>query len=178
MKIIQALSFQIGNQVSYHEIAQLVGLDNQTVEKYIQLLEQTFVIFRLNSFSRNLRNELKKSRKIYFYDNGIRNALIANFNSTGLRQDIGQLWENFIISERQKHINYNNIYCNRFFWRTLEKQEIDYIEEREGKLFAYEFKWNPTKQPRLSKTFSRAYPEHEYKAITPDNFEEFILPQL
>ena len=177
VKIMQALAFQIGSQVSFHEIAQLVGLDNQTVEKYIQLLEQTFVIFRLNSFSRNLRNELKKSRKIYFYDNGIRNSLISNFNSPGLRQDTGQLWENFIISERQKQLNYKNIYTNAYFWRTLEKQEIDYIEERDGKLFAYEFKWNPIKQPRLSKTFSRAYPKHEYKVISPDNFEEFIYQQ-
>lgn len=140
IKLLQALSFQVGNQVSYHELGQIVGLNSETVESYINLLEQSYVIFRLKSFSRNLRNELKKSHKIYFYDNGVRNSLIANYNSINLRNDIGALWENFLISERIKYCNYNKLYSNKYFWRTHSGQEIDYIEERDGKLFAYEFK--------------------------------------
>jgi len=124
---LQALALQVGNEVSYNELGKLVDLDNETVEKYIQLLEKTYVIFRLNAFSRNLRKELKKGRKIYFYDNGIRNALIANFNAIELRTDIGSLWENFIVSERLKFTNYSQIWANRYFWRTQDKQEIDYL---------------------------------------------------
>ena len=173
--LLQALAFQVGSQVSYNELGQLCGLDNKTVEKYINLLEQVFVIFRLGSFSRNLRNELKSSRKIYFYDNGIRNALIANFNLPELRTDIGALWENFIISERMKFVHYNDIWANSYYWRTKEQAEIDYLEDTDGKLFAYEFKWNPNTRAALSKTFSNAYPESEFKVVHRDNFEEFLL---
>lgn len=174
-RLVQALAFQIGNEVSYNELGQLTGLDNQTVEKYIHLLEKSFVVFRLGSLSRNLRNELKKSRKIYFYDNGLRNAIINQFNPIGLRNDTGALWENFLMSERLKHIHYNEIYCNRFFWRTHAQQEIDYVEEREGKLFAYEFKWNYKKGGfKFPKTFTSAYANAEMKLISRDNFEEFI----
>lgn len=173
-KLLQALALQVCNEVSYNELAQIISADPITVERYIGLLEQAFVIFRLYSLSRNHRNELKKSRKVYFYDNGIRNALIANFNPLSLRQDTGALWENFMVSERMKHTQYHDIYCNRFFWRTLQQQEIDYIEEREGKLFAFEFKWNKKSQPKFPKTFAKAYPNAEMKMITPDNYEEFI----
>lgn len=175
LRLLQALAFQVGSQVSYNELGQLCGLDNKTVEKYINLLEQVFVIFRLGSFSRNLRNELKSSRKIYFYDNGIRNALIANFNLPELRTDIGALWENFIISERMKFVHYNDIWANSYYWRTKEQAEIDYLEDTDGKLFAYEFKWNPNTRAALSKTFSNAYPNHEFKVVHRDNFEGFIL---
>jgi predicted AAA+ superfamily ATPase len=174
VKLLQALAYQIGNQVSYNELGRMVGLDNETVENYIILLEQSFVIYRLQSFSRNLRNELKQSRKIYFYDNGIRNALIGNYNPLELRNDIGYLWENFIITERMKFIHYNNIYCNRYFWRTHAQQEIDYIEERDGNLFAYEFKWNTHKRVKIPKSFLKAYPNAEAKIITPENYYEFI----
>jgi hypothetical protein len=174
LKLMQALAFQVGNEVSYNELGKTIGLDNQTVEKYILLLEQTFVIFRLGAFSRNLRKELKRGRKIYFYDNGIRNALIANFSIPELRQDIGALWENFIISERMKYIHYNQIWTNKYFWRTQDQQEIDYLEERDGKLFAFEFKWKSKRNIRLTKTFAKAYPEHEFKVISPENFENFI----
>lgn len=174
IKLLQALAFQLGSQVSYNELGKLVGMDMKTVEKYIQLLEQVYIIFRLGSFSRNLRSELNSSRKIYFYDNGIRNAIIANFNPPELRQDIGALWENFLISERFKYLQNNNVWANRFFWRTHSQQEIDYIEEREGRLFAYEFKWNLSKNISFPKTFLSTYPDSELKLITPNNFEEFV----
>ncbi len=174
-RLVQLLAFQIGSQVSYNELANSAGIDNETVERYIYLLEKAFIVFRLNSFSQNLRNELKKSKKIYFYDNGIRNAVINNFNPVNLRNDIGSLWENFLISERKKYTAYNNIYSNKFFWRTQAQQEIDYIEERNGKLFAYEFKWNTKKKAKISKTFTRAYTESESKIITPDNYTDFIM---
>jgi uncharacterized protein len=175
LKLMQALAYQLGNEVSYNELGQMLGLDNQTVEKYIQLLEKTFVIFRLGAFSRNLRKELKRSRKIYFFDNGIRNALIANFNLAELRSDIGALWENYLISERIKYLHHHQIWSNSWFWRTQDQQEIDYLEERDGKLYAWEFKWNPKAKARLSKTFAKAYPNHEFKVITPENYQQFLL---
>jgi len=174
VRLLQSLAFQMGNEVSYNELATSLGIDNQTVEKYIQLLEKTFVIFRLGAFSRNLRKELKRSRKIYFYDNGIRNSLIANFNPPELRVDAGALWENFIIAERTKYIRNNNLWANTYFWRTQDQQEIDYIEERDGKLYAFEIKWNPKSKARLSKTFSAAYNNTSFEVINPENFEGFI----
>jgi len=174
-KLLQQLAFQIASEVSFNEIAQNLNVSVITVEKYIDLLEKSFIIFRLPSFSRNLRNELKKSRKIYFYDNGIRNMLISNFNSMNLRNDTGQLWENFLVSERLKKINYQNLYCNRYFWRTTQQQEIDYIEEHSGKLFAFEFKWSEKKKQHISKTFSNAYPESEYQIINKENYHDFVV---
>jgi len=175
IKLLQALAFQVGNQVSFNEIGQLIGLDSKTVEKYIQLLEKTFIIFRLNSLARNLRNELKSSKKVYFYDMGIRNALIFNFQPINLRSDIGALWENFVIAERQKAIQYSGIWCNQYFWRTHEQQEIDYIEESDGIFSAYEIKWNPMAKVNFSKTFKMAYPSHQLETITPTTFENFVL---
>lgn len=174
LKLLQALAFQLGSEISYNNLASLLEMDNQTVEKYIQLLEQTFIIFRLPAFSRNHRKELKRGRKIYFFDNGIRNALLANFNLPELRTDIGDLWENFIISERIKYLHYNIIWANSYFWRTQDQQEIDYIEERDGILYAYEIKWNAKKKPFLSKSFANTYPEHEYNIINPQNYEQFL----
>lgn len=176
IKLLQALAFQVGNQVSYSELGRTVGLDNETIESYLQLLEKAFIIFRIGSFSRNLRTELKKSRKIYFYDNGIRNALIANFQQASLRQDIEALWENFLMSERYKHISYQKIWANRYFWRTKAQQEIDYLEESDGLLSAYEFKWNTKSKARITKTFTNAYPNAAIKIITPNNFTDFIMP--
>lgn len=173
-KLIQALAWQLGSEVSFNELGTLCGLDNETVEKYIQLLEKAFIIYRLPSFSRNLRNELKKSRKIYFYDNGIRNAVINQFSPAETRQDIGALWENFIMSERLKYINYAAIYTSRYFWRTHAQQEIDYVEDRGGKLYAYEFKWNLKARASFSKTFIESYQPAETLVITPDNFYGFI----
>ena len=170
VKLMKALAYQIGSEVSYNELSQIVEIDKGTIEKYINLLEQTKIIFRIPSYSRNLRNELKFGRKIYFCDNGIRNALINNFSDMELRQDAGPLWENFMISELRKYNHYTHNYCNTYFWRTTQKQEIDYIEEKDGKLTAYEFKWNPKKKSRVSSTFTSAYPESIVKTINPDNF--------
>lgn len=173
-KILQALSLQIGSEVSYNEIADLVKSDPQTVSRYIDLLEKTMVVYRLPSFSRNLRNELKKSRKIYFYDNGVRNAIIANFQSIELRKDTGALWENFILTERLKFTSYSNLWSNKFFWRTKQQQEIDYIEERDGKLYTFEFKWGAVKKEKAPLTFTNAYPDSEHRVITPENYQSFI----
>lgn len=173
-KLLQALALQMGNQVSYHEIGQMIGADNQTVERYINLLEKTYVIFRLGTFSRNLRNELKKTRKIYFYDNGIRNAIIKNYSRLNLRSDTGALWENYLISERMKANHYGERWSNVYFWRTQAKQEIDYIEEREGRLFAFEFKWSSNKKARFSSTFSKAYPQTEMQVISNKNYVDFL----
>jgi predicted AAA+ superfamily ATPase len=175
VKLMQALALQIGSEVTYNNLGNLLEMDNQTVEKYIQLLEQTFVIFRLPAFSRNHRKELKRGRKIYFYDCGIRNALIANFSLPELRTDIGALWENFIISERMKFLHYNQIWANSYFWRTQDQQEIDYIEERDGVLHAFEIKWNPKKKATLSKSFSEIYPNNQFEVVHLENYEAFLL---
>ncbi len=173
-KLLQALALQVGSEVSYNELGQFVGADNQTIERYIDLLEKAFIIFRLQALSRNVRNEIKRTRKIYFYDNGVRNAIIKNYHPLAMRQDVGALWENFLISERMKINHYKRRYVNRFFWRTKQQQEIDYIEEYGGKLHAYEFKWNPNKNVRFPKTFTRAYPDSETQVITKDNFMDFL----
>jgi predicted AAA+ superfamily ATPase len=177
IKLLQALAFQIGNQVSENELAQLVGMDHKTVGNYLNLLEKVYVIFRLPSFARNLRNELKMSQKVYFFDNGIRNAVISNFQIPEIRQDAGALWENFLISERMKFNHYNRKWCNTYFWRTHEQQEIDYLEEYDGSLHAYQFKWNPKAKVRFTKTFLNAYPGSETQVITQDNVDGFLLPK-
>jgi uncharacterized protein len=172
--LVQALAFQIGQQVSYHELGQIIGLNNETVLRYINLLEKAFIIFRLPSLSRNLRNELKKSRKIYFYDIGIRNAVIKNWNPVGLRQDIGVLWENFLIVERLKYKSYNALFTNDYFWRNQAQQEIDFVEDYNGVLHAYEFKWNANRKARFSKSFTNAYPEHQLMVVNKSNYLDFI----
>jgi predicted AAA+ superfamily ATPase len=174
-RLLRAFAFQIGSQVSYTELGQLCGLDNKTVEKYITILEQTFVIFRLGSYARNLRNELKASRKIYFTDNGIRNALIADFRPIELRDDIGKLWENFLVSERFKRNAYAESYANSWFWRTTAQQEIDYIEEQDGHLSGYEFKWNPSAKTKQPKAFQRAYPDSSFVVVNRENFSGFVI---
>ncbi|GHU94490.1 ATPase [Bacteroidia bacterium] len=173
-KLLTAVALQLGNEVSYNELSRIVGMDKETVERYLDLLEKVFVVFRLSAFSRNLRQELKKSRKIYFYDNGIRNALINNFQPLALRNDTGALWENFLISERKKHNEYNSFYAKTYFWRTHTMQEIDYLEERDGKLFAYEFKYNENRHAKLPASFADAYPENEFKIISRTNYLEFL----
>lgn len=172
-KILRALAFQLGNEVSYNEIAQITGVDKNTVSNYIHLLELSFVIYRLSSFSRNLRNEIKTNQKIYFYDNGIRNSLIQNFNPIELRNDVGALWENFLLSERLKYLHYHKKYRNRYFWRTRTQQEIDYVEEFDGKIRGYEFKWNPKSRAKIPSSFVRAY-DAEVDVIHRDNFRSFI----
>jgi len=177
-KILQALAFQVGSEVSYNELGKIVGADNQTVERYIDLLQKVYVIYTLTSFSRNLRNELKKSKKIYFCVPGIRNGLIKNFNPVSLRNDTGALWENFLITERLKCLKYERIYSNIYFWRTTQQQEIDYLEEREGILRAYEFKWSDRARIKIPGTFLTAYPESKTHIINRLNFSSFISEKI
>lgn len=174
VKLLQALALQIGSQVSYHELAQICGLDGKTIEKYMMLLEQSYIIFRLTSFSRNQRNELKKSRKVYFFDNGIRNSLIANFEQIENRTDIGALWENYLVSERVKYLAYQQKWVNNWYWRTTEQQEIDYVEEENGQLSAYEFKWNPKAKGSIPNSFKKTYPSATINIIHRENFEQFL----
>jgi uncharacterized protein len=172
-KILQALALQVGSEVSYNEIAQLVGVDKNTVSNYIDLLEKAFVIFRLNSFSKNIRNEIKANRKIYFYDNGVRNMLIGNFNLLEFRQDKGALWENFLVSERVKLLSYSDSLSKPYFWRTTAQQEIDYIETNADAVSAFEFKWSPLKKVKLPKSFDDAY-QPNFLVVSKENFREFI----
>lgn len=173
-KLLRALALQIGNEVSYNELSRLIQVDKNTVQVYIDLLEKAFVIFRLQPLSRNLRNEISTSRKIYFYDTGIRNALISNFNPLVIRSDIGPLWENFMISERRKIMEYERISANTFFWRTTYQQEIDYIEERDGKMHAFEFKWNQNAKARIPKKFIETYPGSETRIVHNKNFQTIL----
>jgi predicted AAA+ superfamily ATPase len=175
ISLLQALAFQIGSEVSYNDIGNLIGLDSKTVETYISLLEKSFIIFKLSSLNRNLRSELKLAKKIYFYDNGIRNALINNFQLIEGRMDAGALFENFLISERKKQNHYAKKYVNTYFWRTKEQQEIDYIEEYNGILDAYEFKWNANRKVKFSKSFTEAYPEARTQLISTDNFSSWLI---
>lgn len=172
--LVRALALQLGSEVSYNELSRLIGVDKQTVEKYIDLLEKSFVVFRLGSYSRNLRNEIQKGKKIYFYDNGVRNAILSNFAPLDRRTDVGALWENLMISERIKHNSYFRTYAQSYFWRTHSQQEIDYIEELDGNLTAFEFKWNPKSKAKEPRLFREAYPESSFKVITPENYWDFI----
>ena len=174
VKLLQALALQLGNEINYHELGQLVGADPATIERYIDLLEKAFVVFRLTSLSRNARNEIKRGKKVYFHDNGIRNSIIKNFNPLALRTDKGALWENFLIVERMKKNIYTDQFNNYYFWRTFSQQDIDFIEESGGKLFAYEFKWSPKKNVRFPNSFLEAYPNNEVKVIHSENFDEFL----
>ena len=175
-RLLKALALQVGNEVSYHEVAQTIGTDGRTVEKFIDLLEQVFVIFRLPALSKNVRNEIKKGKKIYFCDCGIRNAIISNFNPLSSRTDTGALWENFVISERMKFLHYADDDAKMYFWRTTQQQEIDLIEERPDGYAAFEFKWGKTKA-RFPQTFTENYPGSKTMVVSPDNLEEFLLPK-
>lgn len=175
-KLLQAIAYQVGSEVSYNELSQVCGLDPKTVANYITILEQAYIIFRLGTFSRNLRNELKSSRKLFFYDNGIRNALIGNFTQIENRTDVGALFENFMVSERLKLKEYNGNYANSWFWRTTAQQELDYLEEKDGQLDAYEFKWSPRRRASLPQSFRNAYPQARFTVVTRDNIEDFLLP--
>ena len=172
-KILQALALQVGSEVSYNEIAQLVGVDKNTVNNYIDLLEKSFVVFRLNSFSKNIRNEIKANKKIYFYDNGVRNMVIGNFNTLSLRQDKGALWENFLVSERMKLLSYSQSVAKSYFWRTTTQQEIDYVETNADAVSAFEFKWVNAKKAKLPKSFIEAY-QPSFLVVDKDNFRDFL----
>lgn len=175
IKLLQALSYQLGNEVSYNEIAALIGLDAKTVAAYIDILEKAFVVYKLSAFSGNLREEIKTNRKIYFYDNGIRNAVIGNYNPLTLRNDVGPLWENFLLSERMKFNQYHRIEAEPFFWRTAQQQEIDYVEKRNDKIVAFQFKWNEKRKAGFSKTFTSNY-NSETMVVNRLNFREFVMP--
>ena len=173
-KLLKALAFQTGNMVSYNELSNLLQIDKNTVSTYINLLEKAYVIFRLQPLSRNLRNEISTSRKIYFYDTGIRNFLINNFNTFEYRNDTGGLWENFLIAERMKYLHYNGLYSNTWFWRTHQQQEIDYVEEKDGSLHGYEFKWKPDKKGKIPSLFKETYNNADIQIVNSQNFLPFI----
>jgi hypothetical protein len=173
VKLLKLLALQLGNEVSYDELAKTLSIDKKTVEKYIGILEKCFIVFRVGALSRNLRNEISKGIKVYFYDIGIRNSLIQNFNKMEIRNDIGAIWENFCILERLKYLHYNNIGANIYFWRTYSQKEIDYIEERSGKIFAYEIKWGRGKIAN-PKEFIEAYPNSQFEVIDKENYLSFV----
>lgn len=174
-RLIQAIALQVGQLVSYNELGQIAGLNTATVERYINLLEKAFIIFRLGSFSRNLRNELNKSRKIYFYDTGLLNAIINNFQPIELRSDIGGLWENFLIASRIKYHAENEIYCNKYFWRTKDGAEIDYIEEYNGEIHIYEFKWNAEVKVNFPQSFVKKYNPTSKSVVNNENYSDWLV---
>jgi predicted AAA+ superfamily ATPase len=176
--LLKALAYQVGSEVKFNELSGLLKMDRQTVEKYIHILEKTFVIFRLPSFSTNLRKELSKGKKIYFFDNGIRNILTGDFSPVETRQDIGALWENFIVSEIWKKYRNTGSSSSFYFWRTNDQQEVDLIIRDNGVLKAYEIKWNPSSKARLSKTFSSNYPNNTFDVINRDNYASFLLNDI
>lgn len=174
LSLLRLIAFQVGGEVSYQELGKQLSMSKNTVEKYLDLLSKVYVIHKVGGFSRNLRKEITKSSKWYFYDNGLRNLIIANLNPIELRNDMGQLWENYIISERLKYQKYNRKIVNNYFWRTYDQQELDWLEEREGKLYGYEFKWNARKKVKAPKGWETNYPESEFKVINPENYLEWI----
>jgi predicted AAA+ superfamily ATPase len=173
-KLLTALALQLGSEVSYNELAQLLQIDRNTVEHYIGLLEKSYIVFRLSPLSRNLRNEINTSRKVYFYDNGIRNAVLADFKPLALRNDTGALWENFLISERQKKLQYQRSWAKTYFWRTYQQQEIDYVEEQDGIFSAWEMKWNPKAKSKFPNSFIESYRPAQMEIVNRDNFESFL----
>jgi uncharacterized protein len=174
-KLLLALALQLGSEVNYNELSRTVGIDRATVEQYIALLEKALVILRVHPLARNLRNEINTSRKVYFYDNGIRNAIIGNFKAIELRQDAGALWENFMVSERTKIQHYQRWHGRNYFWRTYQQQEIDWIEEIDGNFSAYEFKWSTKKKSKkLPSTFLNNYAVSKTMTVTPDNADAFL----
>ena len=173
-KILKALAWQVGSEVSMNELANLVSADVKTVDNYIYLLEQVFVVYRLGTLSRNERNEISTKKKIFFYDNGIRNALIGNFSPIDARNDIGALWENFLMTERKKLLAYHGFYGRTYFWRNKQQAEIDYVEEIDGKIYAFEFKWNPKAKVKFPQAFLDAYQPVETKVISQENFWQWL----
>ncbi|MEM6298241.1 MAG: ATP-binding protein [Bacteroidota bacterium] len=175
LQLLRLLAFQVGSEVSYNELGKQLGVSKNTVERYLDLLSKVYIIHSVGAWSRNLRKEIVKARRWYFYDNGIRNALIGNLNPIEKREDVGKLWENYIISERIKYQKYSGMLVYNYFWRTYDQQEIDWVEDREGKLFAYEFKWNPKKKAKFPKVFQTTYPNSEFQVINTENYLEWVL---
>ncbi len=171
--LLRLIAFQVGNEVSYQELGSQLSMSKNTIERYLDLLSKVYVLHKIEGFSRNLRKEVTKQPKWYFIDNGIRNAIIANFSQLEFRNDIGQLWENYIISERIKLQNYNRIRVNNFFWRTYDQQEIDWVEEKEGKLYAFELKWN-AKSAKVPKAWEKSYNNYEFNLVNSSNYLDFV----
>ena len=171
--LLRLIAFQIGGEASMQELGKQLSISKNTVEKYLDLLSKVFIIHKVEGFSRNLRKEITKNSRWYFLDNGIRNAVIANFNPIESRNDIGQLWENYMISERLKYQEYKRLSSNNYFWRTYEQQEIDWVEERDGSLFGYEFKWKETKI-KIPSQWKNAYPNSKFEVINMTNFETWL----
>lgn len=173
-KLLRALALQMGSEVNYNELSQIVGINKITIQKYIEILEQGYIVFRLNSFSRNLKNEIKQSRKIYFYDNGVRNMIIGDFSPLELRLDKGALWENFLVSERRKQNIYKDTFAKTYFWRTKQQQEIDFLEEKDGTILGYEFKWDTKgKKIKIPQTFLETY-NAKSLVVDKNNFRDFV----
>ena len=172
--LLRLIAFQIGGEVSLQELGTQLSMSKNTVEKYLDLLSKVFVIHKVGGFSRNLRKEITKNSRWYFYDNGLRNLLIANVNPIELRNDIGILWENYIISERIKFQRYNKMIVNNYFWRTYDQQEIDWVEERGGNLYGYEFKWNPKKRVKVPGAWKKQYKEAKFEVINQENYLNWI----
>lgn len=172
-KLVQAVALQVGSEVNYNELAQTVGVDKNTISKYIDILQKGYVLFKLGSYSNNIRTEIKTNKKIYFYDNGVRNMVLGNFASLDLRQDKGALWENFLISERMKQNIYKNSLAKMYFWRTKQQQEVDLVEVKDGKISGFEFKWINKRKSKLPKTFLETYKANG-KVIDKNNFREFV----
>lgn len=173
LMVLRLLAFQVGSEVSLQEIGQQVSLTRNTVERYMDLLEKVYIVFKVGGYSRNLRKEVVKNHKYYFWDNGIRNTLVANFNPLTLRNDTGALWENYMISERLKFQSYKHMLSNNYFWRTYDGQELDWVEERGGQLFAYEFKYNSDKA-KIPAAFDRAYPDSVFEVVNKGNYLPLI----
>jgi predicted AAA+ superfamily ATPase len=174
LDLLKLLAFQVGHEVSVHELATKIGLNVRTVERYLHLLEKGFVLYRIGAYSKNLRSEITKKAKYYFFDNGIRNGIIRQFNPPDLRNDIGQLWENFLVSERLKYLHYNRIFANRYFWRSYRQNEIDYLEEVDNKLAAFEFKWGKSSHA-IPREFTDSYGEVDHHIINRENYLDFLL---
>jgi hypothetical protein len=174
LDLLRLLAFQVGKEVSYHELGTQLSMSKNTVERYMDLLSKVFIIYKLQGFSRNLRKEITKSSKWYFYDNGIRNTLIANHNPLNLRDDIGELWESYLLSERIKYQSYTGMLVNNYFWRTYQQQEIDWIEDRGGKLHAYEVKWNPDKKIKPPSAWFETYPKASFEGVNQDNYLDWV----
>lgn len=178
MDLLKLIAFQIGKEVSYDELGKQLGMSKNTVERYLDLLSKVFVVFKVSGFSRNLRSEIVKTSKWYFYDLGIRNTLVSNYAPLNLRIDVGDLWENYCMVERLKYLSYSETKAYYYFWRTYQQQEIDWIEDRGGKLFAFEIKWNENKKVKLPSAWKTAYPEASFDVISPANYLDWILPPL
>ena len=174
--LLRLVAFQIGKEVSYNELGNKLQMSKNTIERYLDLLSKVFIIYKLQGFSRNMRNEVTKTCKWYFYDNGIRNTLIANHNPLNLRNDVGELWENYLFSERIKYHDYTGMLVNKYFWRTYQQQEIDWIEERGGRLYAYELKWNPAKKVKPPSAWNEAYPGAGFEVLNRENYLSWISP--